>query len=780
MLSSNKASIFLDKNPYISFSQFLSQHCEKEKNNKKNLKYFIERKKKYYPVGVTLIQYLFGKLLKKTKSYTHPDIRWLFCKPDGVCINNEFIVKMYFPELKKNLYTIPYHQWIDLQFQMEICNIDKVYLFNCSIDELTEEEYKKYGPKMDTVGTVSYDDKTYYWKLSRYAFHTIHRDKYWFELNFQKLTNNYSIYLKSLRNKTPRIYLTRSTVVLKNEEPQTDFLSISEVRNFCFKEPFLDWLKLYGKKYGYEKSQLSQGETFLLRQSSLFKDLIVENLSMSYPDDVVCLPLSVNYDKSLIQLTKKFILNFEPFIINAFMEDEENNTFVNNCILIRNDFIKDIFPENCIDDDIGKPSQLGKYHYRIFYPQFTSLKYNKKNNILNTDLINYTKTRLFLANKMLSKIQGNITNTSYIVGRNVIKTDEVINNCFDSVAIVNFNDIDAKYEEVANDALNWIKNVRQKGKHWKIGKHKHMLPNLSNQKDFGWRKVKKQIAHKHKDVTLLWNIGAKDRTNALEQGYSTWDQLPKSLSCFNLKDKTKDLVQNILKVNQSNDVKIIPKLVKNIKNWKQNDDVEFFVDFETTNNINDSFNKFPYIGGKTIIFNIGLGIKQNNKWKFKKFTVDRITLKEEKKIIDEWLSAMYKISSSAKVFHWGSAEKIFFKNAIKRHNAKWKEPNWFDLLEIFKKENIAIKHCFNFKLKDVANALYKHKFISSKWDDIFNGLDISAISWNAHLNAINKNISMKDDENVKKIEKYNEFDCKILYEILLFLRNYYKSKYIII
>ena len=85
--------------------------------------------------------------------------------------------------------------------------------------------------------------------------------------------------------------------------------------------------------------------------------------------------------------------------------------------------------------------------------------------------------------------------------------------------------------------------------------------------------------------------------------------------------------------------------------------------------------------------------------------------------------------------------------------------------------NILIKNCFNYSLKSVAYNLYNLNLIETFWnEDISNGLDAMFVAWQEY----NKN--NKNNEVIQNIIKYNEVDCKVLYEILNLLKTYLKIK----
>lgn len=86
--------------------------------------------------------------------------------------------------------------------------------------------------------------------------------------------------------------------------------------------------------------------------------------------------------------------------------------------------------------------------------------------------------------------------------------------------------------------------------------------------------------------------------------------------------------------------------------------------------------------------------------------------------------------------------------------------NWFDLQEYFQDNLITIKGCYNFKLKSICKALYHHKLIDTKWnDDITNGLDCSVDALEQYL----------DGHDFTEVLKYNEYDCKGMWEIIRLL-----------
>ena len=67
------------------------------------------------------------------------------------------------------------------------------------------------------------------------------------------------------------------------------------------------------------------------------------------------------------------------------------------------------------------------------------------------------------------------------------------------------------------------------------------MPNMCNNYDYRWKFVKKHIAHKWGELTLLWYCGIKNRNNAIRNNIFSWknnvssDKIVKSLYSDNYK-----------------------------------------------------------------------------------------------------------------------------------------------------------------------------------------------------------------------------------------------------
>ena len=95
---------------------------------------------------------------------------------------------------------------------------------------------------------------------------------------------------------------------------------------------------------------------------------------------------------------------------------------------------------------------------------------------------------------------------------------------------------------------------------------------------------------------------------------------------------------------------------------------------------------------------------------------------------------------------------------------------------MFRSEPIGIKGCLNYGLKTVAKTFHKHGYIKTIWDsgsNCLDGADAAVGAYKIEKKTKILNIPFSSDPLSKEIVKYNEVDCKVLYEIIYYLRTYH-------
>lgn len=605
------------------------------------------------------------------------------------------------------------------------------------------------------------------------------------------------------------------------------WVSATQTRNYLHKDPLIDWIEYnyspfvtknpkYTKKIlsavsGRKKHNFTE---FIMAQGNSFESAVIQLLCKKFGTDVV---KSIGgelapHSPEKVQETIDAMNIGIPFIHSGLLHNPSNQTYGIPDLLVRSDWIKNLVNISPIERKASKikapklKTLSGKppgYHYRVVDIKFTTLNLRSDGkHILNSKSFPAYKSQLWIYNEALGRIQGYTPPEVYILGRrwNFTSKGECFNgpSCFDKLGVINYETVDKNYPALTEKAIEWVKEVHtEDSRSWNILnvplEREELYPNMSNSHDYPWHSIKKEIANSIGEITSLWMMGPKNRKRAHEEGVFQWTNPDCTTDILGVNGEyTRNILSKILKINQPRKkrrlLKIEPKTIyNNDYGWKTPQTIEFYVDFETVSDILTDFGDLPEIKTSSMIFMIGVGYVNplSNKWHYRNFVVDSLLLEEEARICEEFSKF---IRDEAKIYgvkiplcvHWAPAEYRHWENAVQNHSGsdKWKSLKWqwFDLLEVFKQEPIVIEGCLNFGLKSVASAMKKHNFIKTIWDGRSSCLDGKSAmvgAWNAHQEAKNRGISMRDTPEMREIGKYNEVDVKVLQEILLHLRKYH-------
>jgi len=564
----------------------------------------------------------------------------------------------------------------------------------------------------------------------------------------------------------------------------------TQTKNYILDDLVLDWLDMYGEANNYSKDLLDNKmfPNFLMNKGVEFETNILKILSQKY--HTYSLPNTLNftsrYTKTVNAMRKGI-----PIIIQGGVYNPKLSIYGIPDLIVRSDILNDIVNEQVLKDEETKiPCKFSNnWHYRIIDIKFSTLYLNNKGiHLLNTGMMSVFKSQLYIYNECISYMQKYDPNIAYILGRKWKYTKSKIeysgNGCFDKLGIIDFNNNDQHIVIKTNKAIDWIRKLVKYGSAWSIDTPKivELYPNMSNKNDYPWHSVKKTISNSNKDITLLWNCGPKERNQALNKGINSWDKIVSSEDTLNISGKRAKIIDNIIDSNKDEYI-FSPRKIKkwhNIQTIKEAP-LYFICDFETLNDLDDSFNHLPNSGGFAMAFMIGcIAIYKENdvlKKEYKSFICKKINKLEESIIVTKWLDYMKSLSdkfgiTNPKIFHWSKAEPIIYKNIVKRHNKIfiWRELNFVDLLDVFKTEPITIKGAFTYGLKDISRNLFNYGLITTLWDsDDMDGREAMVYAWYWDKKKDSKSIAKTNIMN--KIEKYNFIDCKVIDEILTLLRS---------
>lgn len=616
---------------------------------------------------------------------------------------------------------------------------------------------------------------------------------------------------KMFTRKRKIIENNKDTKKRKIEINWDDMIAASKIRNYMLKDPLLDWLQEFNITNINSKPNKKQrngtsfntlyvtGQTgfteFIMKQGIMFESKVYQFLKNKYQIVQVAESYqsrSVSKFKETIEYMKSGI----EIIYQGVLHDYENNIYGCPDIMIRSDRINDIFEDNFITKNearICSPKLNLPYHYIIIDIKHSTLYLTSdKIHLRNCNSIPAYKGQILMYTTALGTIQGYEPDYGFILGKKCIYTKNYITytqeNFMKSLAKIDFSNFDNEYKQTTLLAIKWIRNMRKNGHIWKLlpkPSNINLYPNMKNEKDGNWRKLKNDINNRINEITSVWMCGVKKRNIAHLKNINSWTD--KKCTSKNLEFKKGKIfitLNEILNINrQKKDLIRVNNLLNNDE-WRYfgDDILEFYIDFETINSnmgqcvySNDNFS----YNSNDIIFMIGLGWIQNTKWNYKCFIIEKNNKPSELKMIKQlWnfvdLKSIELNKSETRFIHWSNAEPLNYNKLLKRHNDETlKRMKFYDLYALFYKNNIVVKGALNFSLKSIANAMYNNKLINSSWDSdnpCSNGLNAMLFAYKLykHIDIISGN-----EPIMKDIIHYNSIDCKVLWEIFSFLKNNY-------
>jgi len=709
---------------------------------------------------------------------------FLGATPDGITIlnNNICLVEIKCP-LKRKINGIPsLNYYCQMQTQMEVFDIEECIFFECSIEEITKLEYKKSKNKSN-MGY--YKVKNIYWKLKESSLNIIKRDKFFYEYYIQDLIDfNKDLEIK-LNQKRKKKNRKRQYSEISSGTPLSSpkrkyqknndgnrvlkkkfLLSKGYLNHYIRNDKCEVWLKYYGKKYYKDYCVDNKFSKEILNKSIEYKRSFlkkIKNICQQKKLTYVIIPFHYEYNEYLIEFTKIQMRNNIDVIINPYFFEEKMGLYSNPTVIIKNHSIKKIFPNIIIDNTDC---------YILINRVIKNLKYidlgkNLSNNSINRSYI----LKNNFDHYVLNKNQRNINYQSYIIGnkwhytedKKQIESEE--ENDFNKLGIINFSHRETR--KLIYKYNNWLEEIRYNDDKYVIFNDKSYTPNYSTNEQSEWLDFKKSILEKKNDLVLIYGIGEKTKELFNKDKIFSWKD-PNFLKNikkdkYNLGINKCNIIQNILELNKTEKLiypLILPKETKMI--LKKND-LEIYCDFETLNS---------FLGKENLTYLIGMSYKyKDEEIKYEYFFAKKDNSESEKEIFDNFIDKINeleeKYNCNSMVYCWSKAEVGFLRNFNRKNNYKY-FIHFTDLLEILKKNCILIKNnIYGFGLKHYVKSMYEHNMIKLNYKLECDSGDKSIIS---ALNYYNKN----NIDEYWNLIKYNEIDCTIMYEILTYIRNYYK------
>ncbi|MCL0055463.1 hypothetical protein M1N56_06300 [Dehalococcoidia bacterium] len=593
----------------------------------------------------------------------------------------------------------------------------------------------------------------------------------------------------------------------KSSTVMSDWISATATRNFAASEPLLDWLDLYGKAKGFRRDEdyddydeRTDFSLFIMQKGIEFEAAVAKHLSTILPMQTVLEEGNRGSDLEVSEKTVTAMESGTPLVYQAILRHDESRTYGIADFLIRSDKLRELFPGSISEEEatVGAPLIGGNpWHYRVIDAKFTTLHFRAGGDLSPSGSAWGYMLQVYIYNRALGAIQGHTPSGGYLLGRKweqTIKREQFrSNSCMDRLGFVSadtFSKSKGLLSQSVEDACNWIRRARNDGQSWNVTLEPsipELRPNMGSTSDQPWHHAKGEINRELRDLTGLWQVGVEKRNAANAAGIFRWDEKEYSPGDVGVKGvKTGPTLQKIIEINRNPSTQpILPsKLKESDQGWRIETPVEFYVDFETVSDLDDDFSSIPLSGGQPLIFMIGCGHMESGEWNWSCFTADALTEDSEAEIIDQWIDHMDRVQlelgndrDEPLVLHWSHAEQSTFETAFnsatERHPEKeWRRPNWYDFLKkVVREEPLTIRGSFGFGLKSVAGSMRTLGAIETAWDaGPTDGLGAMVGAWVGASEAAETGTSMRDIELVNEISQYNEVDCKVMMEIVAYLR----------
>lgn len=576
-----------------------------------------------------------------------------------------------------------------------------------------------------------------------------------------------------------------------NPQNQT-LISATQTKNYLINDPLVDFLNIWVSESNTRNSHSQYSNKPLFKEFIMNRGKEFESELIKYINNhkIPVISVSEVYTLDMVQKTIDLMKAGTPLIHSAPLHNKRNNTGGIADLLVRSDYLDKLVDDCPLEEDdkiIPAPKLKHDFHYVVIDIKFSTLPLCADGQHLRNDgFYRAYKSQLYIYNQAIGAIQGYTSPYAYILGRRwkyTTKGETYLGySCLEKVGVVDFNGFDSRYSVMTKDAIKWCRDVRQRGHTWSLNPPSRieLYPNLCV--DSGeWNKYKEELAQKLGDITMLWFCGPKQRQVAFRHGVKSWKDSNCSSRTMGMNGVRASTIDKIININRQNEDLIRPlKITNNLNNWKTKIDTELYVDFETFCDIFTPFSNLPYQKPQEMfIYLIGVGwMSSNGVWNYKSFIAKTPTLDEEFRVMDEFVQFVDSMNNPplyywhAEDTMWDKSENHQFDNQTSRkrnHIAKhWQLTNWTDLSQLFKSEPIVIKNCFNYGLKHIAKAMREHGMIDTRLEsDCTSGLSAMVKAQQCYDTCSDPPASpiMKD------IEEYNKYDCRVLYDILEYLRN---------
>lgn len=547
-------------------------------------------------------------------------------------------------------------------------------------------------------------------------------------------------------------------------------VSATALRNYVRDNGISDWLREYGMEKGYKITPTGRFSEQLCNRGINYECVVlhrIRDLLKNEPDMMVqvCkqMPQDV-YKKDMLTLTQKYMQQGVAVIYQGTIHNAMEDLIGAPDFIVRSDYMKRLLNIDVPEIKSHRSLLPHGYVYYVVDAKSKNLKYMKDGCISNTnDFIHY-KVQVAVYNLCLRDTLGFVPKTGYLVTPSSIGTIKLANE-------------DIHCYNLITNACIWLRDMRRTGSKWDPTNietvpavHRHsMVPNLKIH-DENTQEAKQQIAKQMGHISLLPFCGQSVIELAVKKGIYTYNDDRCTAENLGFKGDRAKLVNNIIQINKdSNKTRVkYDKLTDYNKN-------ALFLDMEFINASILTYTGQPPDFSGTLVYHIGVSHRDKNRIVHKNFICDRLNTENEQRIFTELLQYLSRFGSNPVIYYW-SAEETRISSIAEKYDMDFSWLNMIDLCKLCKQQQLVVKGCFSYGLKELSTCLYQNKYINSIWDvstadrmDTFGACmaSICDISRKAVLTMQ----SIPQIPEYRAMEEYNKIDCNVMLEIYEMLCN---------
>ena len=542
------------------------------------------------------------------------------------------------------------------------------------------------------------------------------------------------------------------------EEVDRLWMSGSAGRALAFDDPSLIWLDHFGERFDFERDPTEYSFfSFICDKGNQFEKKWISEMC---PKAVQIMERDTDVRKKEAFLkTLEALDRGEPVLTKAALWWAAEKIYGSADVIAHSDFLFKAFPAL-------KPDKPVPPHYCIIDLKMTS----KLDSPAKAASLQAASDQVRIYSYILGHLQGYMPEKAYLFTKDRI-TDPIV---------VDVNQtLNKPLSSDLRDRRREYLHIKKDGAKLRPWKDDSVRPNFGNPNSAPWTDAKKEIeVHRipGRSLTLLPGVGPKLAQGLMDKGYTCLNDLlahkPESLPLEEVEGIGETLAKRIravLKANRSRKpTPFSPEIV--VPRFK----TELYIDMETMSGLNfDVEKQWPHLDGCEMIFMIGVGWAEGQKWCYKQFVASEESHKGERKMLREFLDfleqrgALDADTKDVALIHWSPAEPLQAKRAAERQGMKrLNDLPWYDLYATFADTPIGLPKCWDYSLKSIAHAIgeYDERF-QIEWPDDMRGLQAMVMGWAAYAQP-----KPLDTPEMQKLTVYLEKDVRAMSLALKWLR----------